>query len=66
MAVTARFTAPLQVLEEQAMRDRITAVADAEGISQAEVIRDILRHGVSWREQLSAERVAQSTPAAEA
>jgi hypothetical protein len=57
MAVTARYTAPLQVLEEQEIRDRINTVADLEGISQAAVIRDILRHGIDWREDLCRERV---------
>lgn len=60
MAVTARFTAPLQVLETQVMRDRITAIADAEGISQAQVIRDILRHGIGVREIQSGTATSQT------
>lgn len=57
MAVEAKFTAPLQVVETREVRDRITAISDAEKISQAQVIRDILAHGLEWREALSRERV---------
>jgi hypothetical protein len=60
MAVTARYTAPLQVLEEKAMRDRINAIADAEGVSQASVIRDILRHGIGVREGHSRENLRKA------
>lgn len=57
MAVSAKFTAPLQVVETPEMRARVKAVADAEGISQAEVLRDMNRHAIEWREQLSRERL---------
>lgn len=57
MAVKAKFRAPLQVVETEEMRDRITAIADAEEISQAQVIRDILAHGIEWREAQSRETV---------
>jgi hypothetical protein len=56
MAVTAKYTAPLQVVETRETRNRIIEVAEAEGISQAEVIRDIIAHGIEWREQLSKQR----------
>lgn len=55
MAVKAKYTAPLQVVEEQEMRDRITAIAEAEGISQAQVVRDMNRHAIEWRERESRE-----------
>lgn len=57
MALTARFTKPVQVVEEPAMLARIKAVADAEGISLAQVLRDLVRHGIRWREELSRERL---------
>jgi len=53
MAVKAKYVAPLQVLETKPKRDRINAIAEAEGISQAEVIRDLIEHGLEWRESLS-------------
>lgn len=53
MAVQARYTAPIQVVETPAMRDRIMAIADREGISQAQVIREILTAGIERRESLS-------------
>jgi hypothetical protein len=55
MAVEAKYTAPLQVVEEQEFRDRISAVADAEKISQAQVIRDLVRYGIQAREAQSRE-----------
>lgn len=58
MAVQAKYTAPLQVVEEREFRDRIIAVAEAENISQAQVIRELIRHGIEWREEQSRERVA--------
>lgn len=57
MAVKAKYTAPLQVVETEETRSRITAIADAEDISQARVIRDIIEHGLEWREQVSRERL---------
>lgn len=56
MAVQARYTAPIQVVETKAMRDRIVTIADREGISQAQVIREILAAGISQREVLSSQR----------
>lgn len=53
MAVTARFTAPIQVVETPEKRDRIKAIADREGISQAQVVRDIIEIGIETREQQS-------------
>lgn len=43
MAVEAKFTQPLQVVETEEMRNRVRAVSDEEKISQAQVIREILR-----------------------
>lgn len=50
MAVEAKYTAPLQVVETQEMRDRVAAIAEREKISQAQVIRDMNRHAIEWRE----------------
>lgn len=55
--IQAKYTQPLQVVETQEMRDRIKKISDAEGISQAQVIRDMNEHGIEWREQLSRERL---------
>lgn len=52
MAVEAKYTAPLQVVETRAMRDRIVAIAEREKISQAQVIRDILAEGIEARERI--------------
>lgn len=58
MAVRAKYTdKPLQVPETAEMRARITAIADAENISQAQVIRDILAAGIEQREELSRVRM---------
>lgn len=59
MAVSAKYTAPLQVVETPEMRDRVKLIADREGISQAEVLRDMNRYAIEWREQLSDERLAE-------
>lgn len=53
MAVEAKYTQPLQVVETPEMRDRIVAIAEAEKISQAQVIREILAAGIEAREELS-------------
>lgn len=53
MAVEAKFTAPLQVVETRDTRDRIVAIAEREKISQAQVIREIIDHGLKWREERS-------------
>lgn len=50
MAVEAKYTAPLQVVETQEMRDRVNAISEREKISQAQVIRDMNRHAIEWRE----------------
>jgi hypothetical protein len=42
VAIEAKYTAPLQVVETEQMRDAIKAISDAEHVSQASVIRDIL------------------------
>lgn len=51
MAVQAKFTAPIQVVETREMRDRIVAIAEREEISQAQVIREIIAAGIEAREQ---------------
>ena len=58
MAVTKKFTdTPLQVVAEPGMRARIEAIADAEGISMAQVIRELLADGIVKRERVSAKRL---------
>lgn len=56
MAVEAKYTDPLQVVETPEMRGRIKAIADREKISQAQVIREILAGGIDEREKLSVRR----------
>lgn len=58
MAVEAKYTQPLQVVETPEMRDRIVAIAKAEKISQAQVIREILAAGIGTREEQSRDRLA--------
>lgn len=53
MAVTAKFTAPIQVVETEENRDRIVAIAEADEISQAQVIREIIEYGLVAREAKS-------------
>lgn len=53
MAIEAHYTHPLQVVETEAMRNRIKAISDREKISQAQVIRDILAAGIDDREARS-------------
>lgn len=57
MAVTAKYTAPIQVVETPEVRARIKLISDTEGVSQAEVIRDIIEHALPWREEVSRERL---------
>lgn len=57
MAIKAKYQAPLQVVETEEMRDRIIAISDAEVISQAQVIRDILAAGIDAREELCRQRM---------
>jgi hypothetical protein len=58
MAVTAKYEKPLQVVETAEMRARIIAIADAEGISQAQVCRDLNALAIDERERISATRTA--------
>lgn len=44
---------PLQVVETTDNRDRIRAIARREGISQAQVVRDLIRAGLGERERQS-------------
>ena len=53
MAVTAQYTQPLQVVETPEMRKRIRAIADREGISQAQVARELHDRAIVWREKQS-------------
>ena len=55
MAIKAKYEAPLQVVETREMRDRVTAIAELEEISQAQVIRDILAHGIDVTERQRSE-----------
>lgn len=56
MAVTARFTAPLQVVDTPEMRTRIKAISDIEGISQAQVCRELHEAAIDEREEQSKDR----------
>lgn len=56
MAVKKKFTQPLQVVETEEMRDRINTIAEAENISQAQVIRELIAAGIEAREDLSERR----------
>lgn len=58
MARTARYTAPVSVVEEPWMRDAIKEIADAEEVSEACVLRSLHYHGIKWRQQLSADILA--------
>lgn len=51
MAIRAKYTQPLQVVETPETRDRIKAIADREGVSQAQVIREIIAAGLPEREK---------------
>jgi hypothetical protein len=59
--LTARYTTPLQVVAEPELKARFKKVADAEGISLAQVYRDVLWAGIREREAESARRVASAT-----
>jgi hypothetical protein len=56
VAVTGKYTDPLQVSETPEVRARINAIADRDGVSQAQVIRDIIGYGLRWRENKSAQK----------
>jgi hypothetical protein len=52
VAVTKQFDGlPLQVVATAEMKERVIAIADAEEISQAQVIREILDEGLPRREK---------------
>jgi hypothetical protein len=57
MALTARFTTPLQVVAEPELKRRVQVIADREGLSLAQVYRDILWSGIAKREADSLRRV---------
>ncbi len=59
MAVEAKYTQPLQVVETPLMRERITAIADREKISQAQVIRELIAAAIDEREVQSVEKYGQ-------
>lgn len=44
---------PLQVSVPRATRNRIRAIAEAEGVSQAQVVRDLIDAGIDAREAQS-------------
>lgn len=56
MAVTAKYTAPIQVVETAEKRDRIRVIADREGLSQAQVVRDLIDMSLVKREKQSEAR----------
>ena len=53
MAVKAKYTQPLQVVETPEHRDRIAVISEREDISQAQVIRDLIEMGLEQREAQS-------------
>lgn len=57
MAVQARYDTPTQVVETPNMKARICAIAEREGISYAQVVRDLTRYGIAWRERATPEDV---------
>lgn len=50
MAVKAKYTDPISVVETPEVRARIARIADREELSQAEVIRQIIRMALDERE----------------
>lgn len=54
MASEAKYTTPLQVPTTPAQRERVITLAARRGVSQAQVVRDILDDGLD-----AAERAAQ-------
>lgn len=56
MAIEAKYTQPLQVVETPEMRERIKVIADREKISQAQVARELHEAAIADRERLSLER----------
>ncbi len=43
---------PLQVVATKEQRARIQAIAARDKVSMGQVIRDLVDHGLPWREQL--------------
>lgn len=56
--LTARYTTPLQVVAEPELKRRVQVIADREGLSLAQVYRDILWSGISKREAESLRRTS--------
>lgn len=56
MAIEAKFTQPLQVVETPETRERIVQIANREKISQAQVIRELIAMGLDERERISEQR----------
>lgn len=51
MPMPKRFTAPIQVVLLSNEGERVRGIAAAEGVSIATVIRDLIGHGIAWRER---------------
>lgn len=59
MAVEAKYTAPLQVVETPEMRTRIKRISDIEKVSQAQIARELHEIAIDQREAQSRERFAE-------
>lgn len=53
MAVKAKYTNPISVVETPEVRARIARIADREDLSQAEVIRQMIQMALDERERRS-------------
>lgn len=60
MALTARYTKPLQIVATPEMAQRTKAIADREGISLAEVYRQLIAAGLPEREAWSENQFRES------
>ena len=60
VAIEAKYTHPMQVVETQEMRDRVVAIAEREKISQAQVFRDMHEYAIAWREEQSLNRMTDN------
>lgn len=53
MSEVEALSTPLQVSVPNGVRSRIRAISEAEGISQAQVVRDLIDAGIAEREAQS-------------